>query len=82
MYGRAISKLRGVLKSKGLKSDEASLENNSYDLYHFHIEAFDNKIQMNKFKVAKTKVGEVDVKDNVFGFDGDNSFLESVQSNS
>ena len=52
MYDRAMLRLKSLLKSRGLK--ESAIKKNNFDLYHFHIDAFDNRIQLNKFE---TKAG-------------------------
>jgi hypothetical protein len=41
MYKRAMKKLNNYLLDKGL-TPEKSLDKNKFDLFHFHIEAFDD----------------------------------------
>eukprot|EP00347_Sterkiella_histriomuscorum_P022130 403331578 len=48
MYNRAMNKLKILLNHKGLQ--ESALDNSSYGLFHFHIEAMDNNISLNKFE--------------------------------
>lgn len=47
MYGRAIDRLKVNLAGKGL--NEKSIDRNNFDLYHFHIDSFQDKVQMNRF---------------------------------
>jgi len=54
MYDRAIKKLKENLENKGLKPDD-SFESNNFDLFHFHIEAFENQILLNKFSTNASK---------------------------
>ena len=53
MHDRAIKKLKTLLNRKGY--GEECVDRKSYELFHFHIEAFDNKISLNKF-VTKPKL--------------------------
>ena len=53
MYNRAIKQLKTILQSKGIKDSGQSMEKSDYGLLHFHIEASDNDIKMNKFDTKK-----------------------------
>ena len=48
MYNRAIKRLKSLLNNKGLQ--ETAISNSKFDLFHFHIDAPDNQISMNKFE--------------------------------
>lgn len=53
MYNRAIKKLKTILHSKGIKDSGQSMEKSEYGLLHFHIEAAENQIKLNKFDTKK-----------------------------
>ena len=48
MYTRAIKRLKNNLQKRGLT--DKSLEKSKFDLYHFHIDAFNDQISLNKFE--------------------------------
>jgi hypothetical protein len=53
MYDRAMRRLKTTLTQKGL--DDKSMERGNFDLYHFHIDAFNNQVQLNKFETTGSK---------------------------
>ncbi len=53
MYNRAIKQLKTILHSKGIKDSGQSMDKSDYGLLHFHIEAAENDIKMNKFDTKK-----------------------------
>ena len=53
MYNRAIKQLKTILQSKGIKDSGQSMDKSDYGLLHFHIEAAENEIKMNKFDTKK-----------------------------
>jgi hypothetical protein len=48
MYSRAMKRLKNNLEQKGLT--EKSLDRSKFGLIHFHIDAFNDKISLNKFE--------------------------------
>lgn len=48
MYDRAMKQLKAVINNRGL--DNKVLDRSNYDLIHFHIDAFDDKISLNRFE--------------------------------
>ena len=53
MYNRAIKQLKTILHSKGIKDSGQSIEKSDYGLLHFHIDAAENDIKLNKFDTKK-----------------------------
>jgi len=53
MYNRAIKQLKTILQSKGIKDSGQSMDKSDYGLLHFHIEAAENDIKLNKFDTKK-----------------------------
>lgn len=53
MYNRAIKQLKTILHSKGIKDAGQSMDKSDYGLLHFHIEAPENDIKLNKFDTKK-----------------------------
>lgn len=51
MYNRAMKQLKTILHNKGLK--DSILSNTNFGMIHFHIEASDNNISLNKFDSKK-----------------------------
>ena len=53
MYNRAMKQLKTILHNKGLKDRTIVLSNTNFGMIHFHIEASDNNISLNKFDSKK-----------------------------
>ena len=53
MYNRAMKQLKTILHNKGLKDSSIVLSNTNFGMIHFHIEASDNNISLNKFDSKK-----------------------------
>jgi hypothetical protein len=53
MYNRALKQLKTILHSKGIKDSGQSMDKSDYGLIHFHIEAIENDIKLNKFDTKK-----------------------------
>ncbi len=52
MFNRAMKQLKTILQSKGIKDSGHSIDKSDYGLLHFHIEAAENDIKMNKFETS------------------------------
>ena len=53
MYNRAINRLKHSINQKGVKEEDVKAT--SYGLYHFHIDTFNDNIQMNRFEAINNK---------------------------
>ena len=62
MFNRAMKQLKTILQSKGIKDSGQSMDKSDYGLLHFHIEAAENDIKMNKFETSAAATASKDKK--------------------
>ena len=57
-----MKQLKTILQSKGIKDSGQSMDKSDYGLLHFHIEAAENDIKMNKFETSAAAIANKDKK--------------------